>query len=287
MAAARVLISSEMNRVAGAEYVAGVIQNSNLGVDPLLDERTPPDTALLLARGLAEAESLTDARLLRKMLENAQGVVAAIPKDTVLRVLWLIEKISDCSRVTPYLMQLARHPSSEVRSKSALPLGRGNLNLMRVKQFLGSEDGRMRANAIESGMHTPRVRDLFHEAATDPNRRVAVNALVGLCKAGERDAHSRLIELAGSEDPISRRAAAWAMGQVGDLEFVATLEALAEDEDKVLRTVATRSLTLLNTRPVDRRWDARAPETAASSVKRIPLGIADHSNGSVIPDLQS
>jgi hypothetical protein len=158
---------------------------------------------------------------------------------------------------------------------------------MRVKQFLGSEDGRMRANAIESGMHTPRVRDLFHEAATDPNRRVAVNALVGLCKAGERDAHSRLIELAGSEDPISRRAAAWAMGQVGDLEFVATLEARAEDEDKVLRTVATRSLTLLNTRPVDRRWDARAPETVASSVKRIPLGIADHSNGSVIRDLQS
>ena len=244
MAAARVLASPDICKSAGAEFVAGFINNSNSVVDPLLDERIPPELALALTHGLAEAEPLWDARLMRKMLENAEGTAAAIPREVALRVLWLLDKVSDCSRVTPYLMQLARHPGSEVRSKSALLLGRGNLNMGRVKQFLGSEDGRTRANAVESlwGLNSPQARDLFREAATDPNRRVAVNALVGLCKAGDRTAHSKLMTLAGSEDPFSRRAAAWAMGQVGDPEFTATLEALAKDGDKVVRTMATGSL---------------------------------------------
>jgi HEAT repeat protein len=199
---------------------------------------------------------------MRKVIENAQRTATAVPREVALRVLWLLDKVSDCSRVTPYLIQLTRHPGSEVRSKSALLLGRGNLNMGRLKQFLGSEDGRTRANAVESlwGLNSPQARDLFNGAASDPNRRVAVNALVGLCKAGDRTAHSKLMRLAGSEDPLSRLAASWAMGQVGDPEFITTLEALAQDDNKVVRTMATRSLDLVQFPVPNRRAAQELPQ---------------------------
>jgi hypothetical protein len=272
LAAARLLTGPSTGRAAG-EYISGLINSANSLVDPLLDQRAAPETALSLARGMAEAEPLIDARLMRKMLENADGDIAAIPTEVALRVLWLLDKFSDCSRVTLYLMQLARHPSAEVRSKAALLLGRGNLNLMRVKQFLGSDDGRMRANAVESlwGLNSPQARQMFREAASDSNRRVAVNALVGLCKAGEKPARLKLIELSASQDPVMKRAAAWAMGQVGDPEFAPTLDALAQTGDEELRNMAARSLQMLHMpQPEPRRWAARASE-AGPSVPKIGL----------------
>ena len=261
LAAARLLNSPTIGRVA-SEYIRGVISSANAVVGPLLDARTAREAALSVAREMAETEPRIDARLMQKMLENADGSVAAIPAEVALRVLWLLDKFSDCSRVTLYLVQLSRHPSAEVRSKAALLVGRGNLNLMRVKQFLGSDDGRTRANAVESlwGLNTPQARELFREAAADPNRRVCVNALVGLCKAGEPNARLKLIELSRSDDSVSRRAAAWAMGQVGDPEFATTLDALSEAEDQHLRNMAKRSRAMLRTPPSEhRRKAAQAP----------------------------
>jgi len=272
LAAARLLKAPSVGRAAG-EYIAGLISSSNSVVDPLLDQRASLETALSLARAMAEGEPLLDARLMRKMLDNAAGNVAAIATGVALRVLWLLDKFSDCSRVTPHLMQLARHPAAEVQSKAALLLGRGNLNLMRVKRFLGSDDGRLRANAVESlwGLNIPQARQLFREAAADPNRRVAINALVGLCKAGDRSAGLKLIELSGSDDPIVRRGAAWAMGQVGDPGFAATLEALSQDEDEQLRNMAIKSRELLHVpKPQARRWAARAPEAGLAATPSTP-----------------
>ena len=214
LAAARLLTSPDFEKTAAAEYLTWLITTSNSLADPLLDENLVPfPVAVAMARGISAVEPLLDARLMRKMLGNAGGDPAAVPTGIALRVLKIIEAISDCSRITVYLMQLERHRSAEVRSQTALLLGRGNVKLRRVRNFLASEDDRLRANAVESlwGLNTPQSRDILRDCASDRHRRVAINALIGLCKAGESNARNRLIELSAGDDQVSRRAAVWGM----------------------------------------------------------------------------
>jgi hypothetical protein len=268
LAAARVLTSPDFEKTAATEYLTGLITNANSLADPLLDESVVPlPAALAMAREISAVEPLLDARLMRKMLGNAGGDPAAVPIGIALRVLEIIDAISDCSRITVYLMQLERHRNAEVRSRAALLLAHGNVNLRRVRNLLASEDDRLRATAVESlwGLNTPQSRGILRDAAEDPHRRVRVNALVGLCKAGESDARHRLTELAAGGDPVTRRAAVWGMGHTGDPEFVPTLEALMSDTDERVRRMATRSLARLRLASSPSAAAAPAPATPGTS----------------------
>jgi HEAT repeat protein len=164
-----------------------------------------------------------------------------------LRVLSLLDKISDCSRLASFLVQLMRHPGAHVRSKVALLLGRSNLNLSRVKSFLASDDVRQRANVVEAlwGRREPAVLTILREAAKDQHHRVAINALVGLCRAGDGDACDRLKQLASSTDAVLRAGAAWAMGEVGDGAFHGPLMELMQDAEDKVRSMAAKSLKRL------------------------------------------
>jgi HEAT repeat protein len=266
LAAARLLTSPAFEKTAATEYLIGLITTGNSLADPLLDENVVPlPAAVEMAREISALEPSLDARLMRKMLGDAGGNAAAVPTGIALRVLKMIDAISDCSRITVYLMQLERHRSAEVRSKVALLLGRGNVNLRRVRNLLASEDDRLRAGAVEAlwGLKTQESRDILRDAASDPHRRVAINALIGLCKAGESDARNRLIELSAGGDPISRRAAVWGMGQTGDPEFVPILEVLIKDTDERVRRRAARSLARLRLAPSPRGAAAPAPARPA------------------------
>ncbi|HEY6340142.1 MAG TPA: HEAT repeat domain-containing protein [Bryobacteraceae bacterium] len=270
LAAARWLTSPDFEKTEATEYLTGLITTGNSLADPLLDENLVPfPVALAMAREISAMEPLFEARLMRKMLENAGGDPAAVPTGIALRVLKMIDAISDCSHITVYLMQLERHLSPEVRSKAALLLRRGNVNLRRVRNLLVSEDDRLRANAVESlwGLNTPQSRGILRDAASDPHRRVAINALIGLCKAGESDARYRLIELSAKGDPVSRRAAVWAMGQTGDPEFVPTLEALMRDTDERISGMAARSLARLRLAPSPLAAAAPTPATPETSLE--------------------
>jgi HEAT repeat protein len=181
------------------------------------------------------------------MLANAAGDVRAVSADTALRVLSLVGAFSDCSRLSTFLVQLMRHPSPQVRSKAALLLGRSNLNLSRIKSFLASDDARLRANVLESmwGYRDPRLVSILWEATKDKHGRVAINALVGLCRMGERDAYDRLKELAGSTEAAVRAGAAWAMGELGETEFAGPLSELMKDGEENVRSMAAKSLKRL------------------------------------------
>lgn len=248
LAAARLVTNPDTERLPGAEYVGGLISADDSLIDLLVDESAlTHEEAFSMVRRMAASRPMLEARLMRKMLENADGLGAAVPREIALRVMSMVEAISDCSRVTVYLTQLERHPSAEVRSKAALLLGRGNINVGRVRRFLTSQDARLRANAVESlwGMNTPQTRALFWDAAADPNRRVAINALVGLCKAADAEARRKLVDLIHGNDLVSRRAAAWAMGKLGDPEFAEILAPLQNDPDENMRKMAAQSLALL------------------------------------------
>ena len=240
------LTNPDTERLPGAEYVGGLISGDDSLIDLLVDEKAlTHEEAFSMVRRMAASRPMLEARLLRKMLENADGLGAAVPREIAQRVMSMVEAISDSSRVTVYLTQLERHPSAEVRSKAALLLGRGNVNVGRVRHFLTSQDARLRANAVESlwGMNTPQARALFWTPRR--NRRVAINALVGLCKAGDAEARRKLVDLIHGDDPVSRRAAVWAMGKLGDPEFAQILAPLQNDRGENMRKMAAQSLALL------------------------------------------
>lgn len=265
------LLATKTDKSAGVQYVAGLLFAGNLLIDPLLDEDALPlDAAISLARNLATAEPVLDARLMRKMLSNAGGEVKAIKASSALRALRLVEAISDCARLSAYLIQLLRHPSPEVRSKVVLLLGRANLNLARVKNFLTSDDARLRANAVESlwSHNAAGVQEVLWEAAKDSHGRTAMNALLALCRQGDRDAFDRIRVGATSHDPVQRTRAAWAMGESGDPEFAPLLDQLTADGDPTVRERAEKSRAKL--RPV--QDPAPSPATEPLEIPTDPPG---------------
>jgi HEAT repeat protein len=221
-----------------------VTSESLTSVDSLLDDRSLTfEAASALAHNLAAVEPLLDAHLARRMMSKHGGDARTIKADTALRVLRLIAEISDGSRVTSCLVQLLSHPNLEVRAKAVLLLGRANLNLTRVRGFLTSSDSRVRASAVEAlwGSVDSSVRAVLWNATGDPSGRVAVNALLGLCKAGDREAFTQLVTLASSPDPVLRSGAAWAMGEAGAPEFAQALDLLAQDAHAKVRAMAGKS----------------------------------------------
>ncbi len=243
VAAVRLLASTE-EKSPGVDYVAGLVISGNLWIEPLLDERVlTVEAAVPLAAKIAAVERCLDVYLVDKLVAKAGGDVSAIPSTAALRVLELVDAISDCSRLASHLVRFLRHPSDKVRSKAALLLGRANWNLARVETLLASDDKRVRANAVESlwGHQGPEVRKILWKAAEDKSGRVIVNALLGLCQTGDREAYSRLAKLAGTADPVLRSGAAWAMGETGDPEFGEALEKLERDSNAKVRAVAEKS----------------------------------------------
>ncbi|MGH9593902.1 MAG: HEAT repeat domain-containing protein [Bryobacteraceae bacterium] len=243
VAAVRLLASAEQ-RSPGAEYIASLVTAGNLWIEPLLDERVLSlEAAVPLAAKLVAVERCLDVQLVDKLVANAGGDVSAIPSATALRVLELVDAISDCSRLASHLVRFLRHPNAKVHSKAALLLGRANKNLTRVKNLLVSDDMRVRANAVESlwGHPGQDVRKMLWEATEDKSGRVVVNALLGLCQTGDRDAYLRLETLAQAADPALRSGAAWAMGETGDPDFGEALEKLEQDGDAKVRAVAEKS----------------------------------------------
>jgi hypothetical protein len=246
------LLAAKTEESPGVQYVAGLLFAGNLLIDPLLDEDALPlDSAISLARNLATTEPVLDARLLQKMLTNAGDDVRGIKASMALRALRLVESISDCSRLSSYLVKLLRHPSGEVQSKVALLLGRANLNLTRVKDFLASDDARLRANTIESlwGQHSSGVQEILQGAIHDSSPRASMNAVLELCRQGDVEARERIGHAAGSNDPAQRSRAAWAMGETGDPGFAPVLDKLAADPDAHVQEMAKKCRAKL--RPPD------------------------------------
>jgi len=242
--AALQLLKSAEEKSPGLKCAAALLMAVGLLADLLLNKDILTlEAAASLARKVTWAEPFLDVFLVRHVVTKAAGKVHAIKSTEALYVLELVDVTSDCSRLGSYLIQFLKHPGEKVRSKAALMLGRSNWNLPRLETLLSSDDTRLRANAVESlwGHRNAEVRKILWSATQDPSGRVVVNALLGLCQAGDRKAHLRLAELGETSDPLLRSGAAWAMGETGDLEFEEALEKLAHDCDPKVRAMAGKS----------------------------------------------
>jgi HEAT repeats len=242
-AALQLLIAAE-EKSPGLRCAADLLMAGSPLADLLLNQEILTlQAAASLARKMTWVEPFLEVFLVRHAVTKAGGKVGAIKSTAALYVLELVDVISDCSRLGSYLIQFLNHPNDKVRSKAALMLGRSNWNRLRLEILLASEDSRLRANAVESlwGHSNADVRKILWSASSDPSGRVVVNALLGLCRAGDRKAYLNLAELGDTPDPVLRRGAAWAMGETGDVEFEGALEKLTQDGDAKVRAMAAKS----------------------------------------------
>lgn len=160
--------------------------------------------------GLKENSDGSELGLLTSLLAEAAGDLRLVRAEKALEALAGMEEEPGLNAMVRYL---AHHPSAHVRSKIALLMGRADPDVERVRRLLATSDGRLRANSIESlwGSADPAALDLFREAASDPCSRAAINALVGLSKAGDAEAYARLEYWAACGDPSRCAGALWAI----------------------------------------------------------------------------
>ncbi len=171
------------------------------------------EEAIRAARAMASTERHLDVRLVRRIW-HARGY---IQPEVAFRVLSIIPHISDGSRIFEMLDQLLRQPDPKLKSKVVLVMGRMKKDVDWVTGWMDDADPRVRANAVESlwGQSTGPARALFASATRDNNHRVAVNALVGLHRAGDPNAAFQLRQLVASSNPLMQAAAQWGLDEIG------------------------------------------------------------------------
>lgn len=219
--------------------------------DPVIMELVDPlrhslEEAARMAKMLLHADPMLDVRLAHA-LPRTDGQPSALSPKQCARLLHVLDGASAGSRLVPVVLHLARHPDPRLRSKAALFVSRRIGKTEWVNRFLGEEDVRVRANAIEGlwGLDLPAARHLLREAVEDKAARVAGNALYGLFLLKDRVAPQALREMAAAPDPARVAVAAWVMGQTGDASWIPLLQRLAKEPAGNIKRAALRSLVRL------------------------------------------
>jgi len=266
-AACRIL--KESADKAGTEPLLEVLWSSSLLLTSLIDPRLLPlAAATSLARRWVAFDPMVDIKLLQIGFPLGEDDAIAPPDMAqARRALEIVSELPPNRHVLLSLAKLLRNLDPYIRSKAALLYARASRNPDWVRKMLAESDARVRANAVEGLWDTssPLAATLFREAALDPDHRVAANALIGLHRCGEADdvVTDVLGNMARSQNPLARAAAAFAIGQIRMPDCVSMLEHLLRDSDAGVRGQALRSL--ISVRRLDRRETAgeKAPAPEA------------------------
>lgn len=196
---------------------------SSLLMDSTLVLRVVSDPAMLplaeairLARAAARLDSRLDDKILRRLTDSARKWPDAVPEAEMLHVLEVIDAISDCQRLVIPLMKFAKLRSKELRSKAVKLMGRSNRNAGWVETILSDADPRIRSNLIEgiAAQNWDNADALLRKATHDPHHRVAVTALLALCRSGDQQSCEAIRQLSVDGDPNFKMAAEWALKEL-------------------------------------------------------------------------
>jgi hypothetical protein len=188
---------------------------------------------------------------------------SGLSSEATIKLLEIVDRISDCSRVQGTLVRLTASPDSRVQSKAAIMLGRGTLNIRLIEVQLMSPDARVRANALESAWSVKDLKLVLRKATTDPDNRVVGNAFLALYNLGEADVFADLIKMAHHESESFRITALWVMGKTEDARFGDTLRSFVQRAKGKVRWMALRSLGLLKR--------ASEPSELRDSLEPVPV----------------
>ena len=210
------------------------------------------EEAARIARRLIQVDGQFDVRLLRALVQNngntsTKELEQIVGTATGIRLLDILGEISDGTRVLSTMAQLLNHPSSHIRSKAALLVGRSSKNHKWVQDRMGEPDARVRANAVESlwGSDTAGCRAVFWSALGDDDNRVVGNAALGLYRLGDPSSVGVILKLLTHTEAGFRVTGAWVMGETGDPRFMPILARIISEPVAELRGNAFRAMAKL------------------------------------------
>lgn len=263
-AAALSLFGSTVDVRARRRLYDAVAECPQFWVELLRTGRFDRFALLDVCRFLMTIEDLLDVRLAR-MLPGRHTNDSQMNPETVLRVLELLDQLSPGSRLILLLNHLTMHPDRRIAAKSTLLVGRRLRNQDWVAQHLDSDDGRVRASAVEGlwGVTSPQAHASLWASLKDKNNRVVGNALIGLHRLGEPGVHEFVKRMIEDPRPPFRWTAAWVMGKIGAEEFTEYLERAVRDQEPHVQRAAERALECI-------LLASASPSEAASPVAAEP-----------------
>ena len=168
-----------------------------------------------------------------------------IPNLQVRRVLSCLHGLGDYSSLLPWLRNLMNEPDEMIRSQAAKLICGLRPNRAFVERQMQTEEGRVRANAIEALWHvrTEDATAIFRMALADSHHRVVANGLLGLFYQNDLSVVDAMLAHAVDERPLTRAAMAWALGETRDRRALATLKKLVADPVPVVANQAAKALS--------------------------------------------
>ncbi len=230
---------------AGRRHLARILVKNYRLVEALCDPAAfTLEEAVDLGRKVALVEPRIDQLLIDLFSSARPSARTAGGGPDHIRLLEVLGAVTKGRRLTYFVRGLTGHSDPRIRSKAVLLLGRVAPNPLSTEKLIGSDDARVRANAVESLWQSPSgpAGRLLRLAIQDKDNRVFGNAAYGLHSMGAPDAALHLLSAARDERSKFRLTAAWVMGKTGDPRFIPTLEELLADPDERVRARAARSL---------------------------------------------
>ena len=240
-----VLRTQEQSR--GLRFLVGLLVANDL-LEPLLCEGSlQVEQAAAAVRMAIQLDPMVEIGLARHLAEGVTAGTRPLLAANASRLLDILARVSDGTRILPSLARLLHSTDAGLRSKAALIMGRSNRSATWVQSHMSDADPRLRANAVEGlwGVETEEARDLMLAALRDANNRVVGNALYGLYAMGESASLAEAIKLAAHTDAVFRATAAWVMGETGDPRFREPVARLLRDPHPMVRSRALRSVACI------------------------------------------
>ncbi len=174
-----------------------------------------PD-AVRLASAAIKLDQRLDAKLLSHLTRPERVWPDEIPEAEIIRVLEVLDAISDCHRLVMPLMKFVKLRQPHLRSKVVKLIARASQNPGWADMLLADPDPRVRANLIEglAAQNGPNIVDLLRRAAKDPHHRVSVTALLELCRRNLEPGCDAIRRFAVEGNEQYRCAAEWALRQL-------------------------------------------------------------------------
>ncbi|MDQ1472536.1 MAG: hypothetical protein QOJ99_4016, partial [Bryobacterales bacterium] len=168
--------------------------------------------AKIRSRGDASYESqITD-------FLNTQWAAGTIDVPAVERAIEILGAIAPPARLLSVLRVAMSHHDACVRSKSALALATRIDSIPVLEKLVTDANARVRANTIQAlwGRRIPGVAELFQNALTDGNHRVAINAAYALYLLDPVQHMSDVETFVNDPRTKFRMAAAWLVRKIGN-----------------------------------------------------------------------
>ena len=238
---------TEADDSAGYRFLGLLLLNSPQLLLELTDRwKFNRDHAVKIAKRLQRVDQNFDTKLAAALPDRDDTRrPGGVYGEAAERALEILDEISPGRRIVPLVRHLTEHPDPKISAKAALLVGKRIQNVTWAKRVITeTSEARLRANAIETlwGLSSREVTDLFRECLGDWDNRVVGNAIIGLHRAGDPDTFELVGGIASDPNPKLRMTAAWAMGFIGDRNFVSILAPLAKDAQPEVRRAALKSM---------------------------------------------